>query len=168
MTICPTCGSKIASDAVICPVCGALLTETTGAISKSDIPTGIASAALFSEHVGKLADKQVALYIEHTPQPIIVDVSNGATIGRRSLKESEVMPTVALNAYDAFNKGVSRIHVTLAYSGDQVVIIDEYTTNGTWLNDVRLEPMTPTPVHNGDEIRLSKLRIRVFLPTPVP
>ncbi len=167
MITCPTCGSQIPSQSTTCPVCGTILIESTAMLSDGLLPPGVdTSQELYSAHLGKLTEGQVAIYIENSFVPLIIDIRKGATIGRSSLNSGEIAPTIAVNAFDAFNKGVSRIHVTLIYQNGQVMIVDEYATNGTWLDGARLDPMKPTPVKNGSEIVLSKLRVRIFLPAP--
>ena len=60
--------------------------------------------------------------------------------------------------------GLSRLHAAVHREGDNVWILDENSTNGTFVND---EPVPPrgTPLRNGDEIRIghrTKLNVRIF------
>lgn len=98
--------------------------------------------------------------------PLIVDVSERVTLGRRSPNDTTVEPTIALNRFDAFNRGVSRIHAVLYFENDKLMLVDEYSTNGTWVNGRKVDPMQPTALVHGDEIRLARLRMMLLLNTP--
>ena len=49
--------------------------------------------------------------------------------------------------------GLSRVHATIYRDEDRVWILDEASTNGTYINDVPVPP-TGSPLANGDEISL--------------
>jgi hypothetical protein len=49
--------------------------------------------------------------------------------------------------------GLSRVHATIYCEGDRVWILDEASTNGTYVNDVPVPP-TGSPLKDGDEIGL--------------
>lgn len=115
-----------------------------------------------------LKPKQVALYIENASMPLVIDLTERVSFGRQSARDPRLAPTVSLNIYDAFSRGVSRVHATMYCENGQPLIIDEYSTNGTWLNGRRLAPMTPTPLTYGNELRLSRLSMLVITPCAVP
>jgi pSer/pThr/pTyr-binding forkhead associated (FHA) protein len=45
------------------------------------------------------------------------------------------------------------------------MLIDLESTNGTLLNNYRLSPHEPYPLHSGDEIRFGDLLVHLFLNT---
>lgn len=49
--------------------------------------------------------------------------------------------------------GLSRLHATLYRDGDRVWIVDENSSNGTFVNSERAQP-AGTPLRNGDSIRI--------------
>lgn len=49
--------------------------------------------------------------------------------------------------------GLSRVHATIHRDADRVWILDEASTNGTYLNDVQVPP-SGSPLTDGDEISL--------------
>ena len=49
--------------------------------------------------------------------------------------------------------GLSRVHATIYRDGDRVWILDEASTNGTYVNEVPVPP-TGSPLKDGDEISL--------------
>lgn len=56
---------------------------------------------------------------------------------------------------------VSRQHATLIFRNGTLSIRDESSTNGTYLNGVRLEPNTEHPLQPGDKLQLGRVKFRV-------
>ncbi len=52
---------------------------------------------------------------------------------------------------------VSRLHASLKPLGDQIVLSDLGSTNGTFLNNNRLEGSVETSVRLGDQIRVGEI-----------
>jgi DNA-binding winged helix-turn-helix (wHTH) protein len=52
---------------------------------------------------------------------------------------------------------VSRLHATLSWDHEQVVITDHNSTNGTFVNGERLQPNQPRRLRAGDKIALAKV-----------
>lgn len=68
---------------------------------------------------------------------------------------------IDLNPYDARRKGVSRLHLQLHVENDQLYATDLNSSNGTFLNDVRLKPNTATYVPNGAILLLGVFPIQI-------
>ena len=60
-----------------------------------------------------------------------------------------------------FNKMISRSHCKITKRGGQYLITDLQSANGTYVNKVKLQPNQPTPVKNGDVIRLANSDFQV-------
>lgn len=58
---------------------------------------------------------------------------------------------------------VGRKHCQIKWTGNNYVITDLNSRNGTWVNGRKLESTVPCVVRNGDEIKLFKLLFRVKL-----
>jgi len=54
------------------------------------------------------------------------------------------------------DKGIGRVHALIKFENGQFFLIDQVSTNGTYLNNSRLEPNTPTLLQNGDIIKLHR------------
>lgn len=62
---------------------------------------------------------------------------------------------------DAF-PAVSRRHAVIRLNGDQLVVCDLDSTNGTFVNDEKLTPEQDRPIRGGDVVRIaSVVRIEV-------
>ena len=70
----------------------------------------------------------------------------------------DIFPEVDLEAQDP-DQIVSRRHAVLTLAGDQFLIEDQRSTNGTWVNGQRLRPHTSQQLFHGDDIVFSQ-RVR--------
>lgn len=81
-------------------------------------------------------------------------------IGITSVPDN-IFPDVDLDAHDP-DQIVSRRHAIITLAGDQYLIEDQRSTNGTWVNGQRLRPHTPQQLWHGDDIVFSQ-RVRARL-----
>lgn len=84
----------------------------------------------------------------------------GLSIGRKSGRSR---PDVDLNAIGAANKGVSRIHARIRYDTVRhcLVIKDDGSTNGTYINSAKIIPHVENTLHDGDELKFGRLALKV-------
>jgi FHA domain len=85
-----------------------------------------------------------------------------AVLGR-SDPVSGFFPEVDLMPHGALEHGVGRRHVRLFIQDGQVKAEDLDSTNGTFINTVRVAPRTPQALRDGDELRLGNLLLKVVL-----
>lgn len=102
----------------------------------------------------------IYLQIEDDPERIGIKLLSPATIGRADEDEDSI--DIDLIPYDAARKGVSRRHAVLERARDTVMLIDQDSTNGTFLNGQKVQPFQRRVVRDGDEIRLANLSLRVY------
>jgi FHA domain len=79
----------------------------------------------------------------------------------RADSRSGVRPDVDLSVEAAQQSGVSRRHCRLIWRSGQWLVEDLMSTNYTLINGARLPSHTPTPIAEGDELRLGKLVLMV-------
>ena len=84
------------------------------------------------------------------------------TLGRFA-EGQPIVPDVDLTSYNAYANGVSRLHAAIKLVNNRIVVVDLGSSNGTYLNGVRLSPYIETPVSHGDLIYLGKLKIQVLI-----
>lgn len=77
----------------------------------------------------------------------------GTTPIGRSRQHSDLV----LQADDE-NSALSRLHATLLDEGDRFIIRDEDSANGTYLNGVKLLPLEPEEVRDGDQIEFGQVQ----------
>ena len=195
MPTCPKCGKYISSRAIVCRSCKTLLVKSaveSPAPSSSDSTIKVVlfpedrilrdaetdlpsldDTATVNAVAGELdlleplhAD-EIALLIEGERVPLIVRVTDSVVVGRYSQHMQE-QPHIDLIPYGAFEKGVSRFHALLHRIGDELMVEDLASSNGTWINGRRLEARLATPVKSGDYLRFGHLRMQAqFKTAPV-
>ena len=111
-----------------------------------------------SVFLGKSA--MLALRIKDRQEPIHIEVTGRYVIGRVHPRSDE-RPDLDLNKYGAFFHGVSRQHVAITKDGNLLQVEDLGSTNGTYLNGMRMLPHQPRMLRDGDELCLGHLVMRV-------
>jgi pSer/pThr/pTyr-binding forkhead associated (FHA) protein len=69
---------------------------------------------------------------------------------------------IDLTPFGAGDKGVSRIHAQIHMDNDKVYIADMDSTNGTFVDGVRLQAHHPSQIRQGSEIMLGKLHLQIM------
>jgi pSer/pThr/pTyr-binding forkhead associated (FHA) protein len=82
-------------------------------------------------------------------------------IGRADLNTGFV-PEVNLTRLDTKHKTVSRCHAVISPHGELLVVTDQKSLNGTYLNSQRLIPGQTWILRNGDILRLGKICLIVY------
>jgi hypothetical protein len=151
VTTCPNCGAANRSGESFCTNCGAVLTKAPAAASA---PSALASAA----PVG-------------VSRPRLVVASDNATFDLAGKSEvvigredpvSNIYPDVDLTPHRGEEDGVSRVHAKLLINGGQYLVEDENSTNHTFVNRQKLEPKVPTPIKDGDELKLGRVVLTFY------
>ncbi len=81
-------------------------------------------------------------------------------LGRRDPDSNEI-PDIDLEPYDAQDKGVSRRHIVIVKRDGALNIVDLGSHNGSYLNGQRLVPNQPRILRDGDDLRLGHLVLHV-------
>ncbi len=166
MITCPNCQYKEISGAVYCSKCGARLTNSHIAIHN------VQTAKLRGEVEHPTDPLQpppspslqswISLHLIESGQILPLTDRTEFTLGR-SVEGQPIVPDVDLSPYNAYANGVSRLHAAIKLVKNQVVIVDLGSSNGTYLNGVRLPPHIETLVAHGDLIYLGKLKMQVLI-----
>lgn len=180
MQQCPNCGHPNRAGVVFCENCGASL------IGKMPLDTKSLNASSPDEQTGSEIDSSVLtdvkvqgssvfkpgdklkLNIEGSAEPIVFEPKEEAIFGRRD-PATGAMPDVDLTPYAGYRMGVSRRHAAIRQNDEQSLDVwDLGSSNGTFLNGQRLSAHRPYRLHNGDELRLGQMQIRVLFDTGKP
>jgi len=105
--------------------------------------------------------REIVLVVRGIPERVSLSQGQTVVVGRADLSTG-YKPGVDLTPYDAQKRGVSREHVRLHREGQHVFVTDLGSANGTILAGKRLLPDQPTLVHNGDELLLGGLAVKVL------
>lgn len=92
------------------------------------------------------------------PREVGLDIWRVTVMGRTD-PMSAFRPDLDWGAYGAMRHGVSRRHALIRPGERTLYIIDQNSTNGTWVNGQRLLPGQDYPLSDGDVIELGALRM---------
>jgi pSer/pThr/pTyr-binding forkhead associated (FHA) protein len=172
---CPVCQHEEYDGTLFCSECGTQLwegkaapaedgqdTQRFGADELVRAPEGYAEPARPEAAEATPAPQQLVVRVQGSAEPIYLIGRAEYRLGRGDPRQG-VRPEVDLGPYRALELGVSRLHAALKCAGAVVTITDLGSTNGTLVNGVRLAPYTPQSLRDGDELRLGKLALRVYL-----
>jgi pSer/pThr/pTyr-binding forkhead associated (FHA) protein len=113
--------------------------------------------------------QHLTLHVLSTRQQLNVTVEDKVVLGRSADSESDGTPSVDLSPFLAYQLGVSRRHLMLVQQENgQVVALDLASSNGSFLNGQRLSAHKGQPIHEGDELTLGSLSMRVYFTKDVP
>jgi pSer/pThr/pTyr-binding forkhead associated (FHA) protein len=166
---CPNCNAPVIAGSIYCDSCGL------------DLRTVAATpASTYETRVGIPADAGFAANALPVYQPPIPDQSASPTarlmlvrsnisldlpadrpeliVGRED-SVSGVFPDINLEPFGAQDAGVSRRHLRLHKSGENWVVEDLTSINGTFLNRQRLAAGQLALLKDGDELRLGSLAL---------
>lgn len=169
MKLCEQCGHSNTSSAIFCANCGQYLYKPTrpGGTRKletSDLdlntPKGPSGTNTFHSEMVLILD------FGHREDRVVVSIQDGneITLGRVD-HLTTVMPTINLTELGAWDRGVSRVHAAVRRDGDSLSVCDVGSTNGTYLNGVRIKRGDWYPLHDGDSLRLGLLSLSVYFET---
>lgn len=195
LQVCPTCAHRNRPGVLFCDNCGTnLLTGSQAAVGTRDLREAQDMAASsVSEAVKKPNDTENLQLGESEVQAVRtagsstfagdmvlrIEVDGGATpivikpkaedmiLGRRD-PTTGATPEVDLTSYAGYRMGVSRRHASLALENNRLNLWDLGSSNGTFINGTRLTPHQPSPLRDGDEVRLGQMVLRLFFQKSTP
>jgi hypothetical protein len=151
------------NGAIFCDFCGQELTARPQPARTTPRPAGYISDS------ATLEPPQTPPAVERLPTTIALRLSmsqsfalHGKTdylIGRIGTRRER--PDVDLAKWYGYEGGVSRAHAAIHLRREGVFIEDLNSRNETIKNNYRLLPRQWYPLHDGDEIRLGAIRLRV-------
>jgi hypothetical protein len=110
-------------------------------------------------------DNWASLHLLDSGQILPLGDRTEFTLGRVS-EAQPIMPDIDLTPYQAYANGVSRLHAVLKREGKRVFVMDLGSSNGTYLNGIRLTPNVDQTISHGDMLALGKLKIQILLKNP--
>jgi hypothetical protein len=193
---CPACGAEVGSDDLICFTCGANVprdqpTEddvtpptVMQASIRRDANSAVPEAPATCPSCGLVVADRTAVTCQGCGKPLVsvtgpisavvlrltfptgnVDVPAGTSLvlGR---DPGESLVAAAFAPYE----NVSRRHATITVSDSgEATIRDDYSTNGTFVNEDRVLPGTDVHLSDGDSVRLAAdVTAQVSLPGTGP
>ncbi len=155
---CPGCGAAVSQDDLICFTCGTNLPRRGPVEEESAPPTvmqeylrpdGSAAPGVPGQSPATGPISPIVLRLSFPAGNVDVPAGTSLVLGR---DPGESLVAAAFAGYE----NVSRRHATITVSDTgQATIRDEYSTNGTFVNDDRVLPGTDVRITDGDRVRLA-------------
>lgn len=181
MIHCPSCKSEIESGSWYCDQCGIEIKccVSCGRAGENELCAvcgdNMIPARLYTTTLGKTVQpadssftrisavdrnikikRPVKLYLVNYPLGIRFEAVDEAVIGRKVGPYSTLLKN---------HPYVSGKHAVVKHGTNEKewIIIDQNSSNGTYLNGERIFALTPTPIKEGDKIQLANIELIVEL-----
>ena len=175
MIRCRNCSHEEIEGSLFCSDCGArLLSEDWHISGTTQIVSPLSAREVTDPPVTLVEDvphtaipflestASFTLQVMDLGEIIALEGKEEFTLGRAT-EGQPLIPEIDLNAYNAYEQGVSRMHAMISIRGDRVTITDLGSANGTWVNGDRVSPHTARVLNHGDLVTLGKFRLQALL-----
>lgn len=151
---CNQCGHRNPPESAFCSACGAALEPL------DEHTISLARVDPHQDAIGHDDNPTVSL-AEIPESAAVLIVRSGSQAGQRFLLKNEVThlgrhPDSEISLDDIT---VSRRHAEIVRVGDEYVVRDAGSLNGTYVNQRRVDEVT---LHHGDELQVGKFRLLYF------
>ncbi|NWF69504.1 MAG: FHA domain-containing protein [Chloroflexi bacterium] len=171
---CPRCGKQNRPGVFLCEFCGTNLltgegaagTRSLGGEENKTLPAPPAARPAEPPRTGgTVFETQMQLRVEipGAPAPIMLAPAEERELlfGRLDAT-ANIVPDIDFTPHAAYQLGISRKHAAVILKNKQLYIKDLRSSNGTFVNNIRLVPFELYPLRSGDEVKLGQLVIKVF------
>ncbi len=154
---CARCNTPLEPGARYCPSCGLALPDPIGIACPQCAAINLPGTA-FCETCGAALPSRPHLVVLNTGLrlPLFSGDQTAVVVGRSDAL-SGVTPDLDLEPYAGELAGLSRRHARLTLRDNQCWIEDLNSVNWSYLNNQRLSPERPTPLKDGDLLRLGNV-----------
>ncbi len=148
---CSQCGQQVPEGANFCPACGAPIAESTVAGGNDDTTSALEVGAFDPRH-------EVENLPELEPGTGMLVVVRGPNAGSRFLLDRERTTIGRHPESDIFldDVTVSRRHAIVSQQGRGMVVEDNGSLNGTYVNGERVERRE---LATGDELQIGRFKV---------
>ncbi|HEX7395384.1 MAG TPA: FHA domain-containing protein [Anaerolineaceae bacterium] len=161
---CPACKLRNDVSATTCIYCGVpfeiVTTGSSNTTTKMTVgysrPT-VENDGLPDQYVREIPDKGLAIYRINFIYPFDVRLESDFIIGRKTNGAPEEL--LDLSPLEGYIMGVSKQHVRIQVVGNGYQITDLGSTNGTWVNEVRLSSNQPAILPNAARVRMGRMEL---------
>lgn len=97
---------------------------------------------------------------DHRHKPLNLEIYDDIIVGRT---QEYIVPDLDLTEYDALERGVSRQHALLHPTEDSLELVDLLSSNGTFVNDVRLKKGENCLLKDGDVLSFGLMHFKLTI-----
>lgn len=158
MIVCNDCQEAQFPGTLFCSECGNFLLGGASPIVRGRGEQEKKTAV--SETAPAIATTKIRFQLSDLRE-IKCEVIDEVRIGR-SDEGTGFIPDIDLTPYYGAELGVSRFHAILQRAVAGIMLIDQRSTNGTYINNYQLEPEKPYLLGQGDQIIFGNLIATIF------
>jgi len=166
MIICPNCRHEEVPGALFCSDCGAQLVfpdaSNTTAFPEKQMMDDLPGTAPMPPNMTSTLRARIMVHIIDNGKLIPVTDKTEFTVGRAS-EGQPITPDVDLGEFNALDLGVSRLHIVVRLIGEKLSIMDLGSSNGTFINGIRVPANSEQAISSGDVVSLGKFRIQILV-----
>jgi hypothetical protein len=164
MIICQNCKSEEPDGAIFCSDCGTQLLQSNSIQTQKFLTdtNELRDKMKYANEMPKQAGAWISLHLLDSGHILAFSDRDEFTLGRVS-ENQPIEPDVDLAPYKAFDNGVSRLHAVIRHNEGNVVLVDLGSSNGTYINGIRIMPNVEHPLRHGDIAALGKLKMQIVL-----
>jgi hypothetical protein len=164
MIICQNCKSQEPDGAIFCSECGAQLTGANSTQTQKFTPNTkeLREGMEAQNEIPEKGAAWISLHMLESGQILPFSEQAEFTMGRLS-ENQPIEPDLDLTPYKAFDNGVSRLHAVIRHTETGVMLVDLGSSNGSYINGIRILPHIEHPLRHGDILALGKLKMQVIL-----
>ena len=157
--ICPNCGYPVREGELACNNCGIVFSASGRTKTITDFkPEDLKRVRSVGE---ALVHEACAITLNIGSETMVLPNAESVVLGRDTMIASGPQRVADLSPYGAHVCGVSHLHLKVMRKNNMIYVADLGSTNGTFLNGVRLMPKQERVLRNGDELILGRLCARV-------
>jgi hypothetical protein len=164
MIICQNCKSQEPDGTIFCSECGTQLTDVSSSQTQKFAPSTkeLREALEYTNEFPEKGGAWISLHLLESGQILPFSEQKEFTMGRLS-DNQPIEPDVDLSPYKAFDNGVSRLHAVIRHNEGNIVLVDLGSSNGSYINGIRILPNIEHPLRHGDILSLGKLKMQIIL-----
>jgi hypothetical protein len=164
MIVCQNCKSQEPDGAIFCSECGTQLLQPNSIQTQkfaNDLDE-LQDRTSYANEISQQSGTWISLHLLDSGHILAFSDRSEFTLGRLS-DNQPIEPDVDLSPYKAFDNGVSRLHAVIRRNEGNVVLVDLGSSNGTYINGIRIMPNVEHPLRHGDIVALGKLKMQIVL-----
>ncbi len=171
MIVCAFCQKTHVHNTLYCDECGTYLLDDD---IRDTQPLNPGENPPVSYTPSKPAD-YTASHLEPDPVILCLKIRNNRKVeilldksiylGRQNKQVEKFVPDIDLSTEGVSAKSVSRRHAKISQRGNVVIVEDQDSINGTFINSKKLAPYLPEALNSGDTLRLGMVSMEVRILT---
>ena len=177
MIHCPDCGEEHYPGALFCDMCGAAIhpaaqahlaaarraAERPAAVQPPTTSRRVTESGRFESYAGLAVVPPRAIHVHVPHHDVTLTLAGSLIHAGRADPDDGYAPELDLAPYGGQEHGVSRRHATIQWIEGSYVLMDQHSSNGTWLNGVRLVAGYAYQIPPGANVRFGGLLVQLTI-----